>query len=736
MRQLFLAFCLFITGYATSNAQVKFNGDLEVINHKVKLPEGWEFTVGNGYDYQLDSTTVKKGKYSLTISSKPGSGAFGAISGVIPQRFEGTKLQLKVFIKTENVVGYAGAYVRIDGTSAFNNMYDQNIKGTTDWKEYTFNLPYDSNNAEQIAFGALLSGTGKMWLDDVRLYIDNKAVEQAVTVPKVVAKAKTDKVFADSSNISLVNYGPQTVKNLALLAQVWGFIKYHLPAIAKDDFNMDYELFRVMPAVLKATDTRQASDAIEQWVDKLGTPPACNNCKPKDKGQVVREPNYGDIFNSKIASASLITKLRYILNNSNIIKSYYVELGSSRNPVFKNEMNYRETAYNDVGFRLLSLFRFWNMVQYFAPYRDITDQNWNNVLHEFIPKMVAAKTDVGYVGATLALIAELNDTHANIWSSPKGISKFRGILAPPFQAKFIEGKLVVTGFYNDTLQVKNNFQVGDVISVINGVPIGQVIKSNLPYTAASNYPTQLRDMALTILRSNEPESNYQIIRDNDKLDVTQQNLSRAKINYRALDPLKAGRPGFRLINVHLGYLYPGAYHDKDLPAIKAMFDSTKALIIDMRCYPSEFMPFTFVPYVKSKTNEFVRFTFGSISTPGKFTLGDGIIGPAQGQYKGKVIVIVNEVTQSQAEYTTMALQSSANVTVIGSTTAGADGDVSYITLPGGISTMISGIGVLYPDGTPTQRKGVKIDMVVKPTIAGVKAGRDELLEKAIEIALK
>lgn len=83
----------------------------------------------------------------------------------------------------------------------------------------------------------------------------------------------------------------------------------------------------------------------------------------------------------------------------------------------------------------------------------------------------------------------------------------------------------------------------------------------------------------------------------------------------------------------------------------------------------------------------------------------------------------------------MALQSSPNVTVIGSQTAGADGNVSAIQLPGGISTMISGLGIYYPDGTETQRKGVKIDVVIKPTIKGIKTGRDELLEKAEAIIL-
>jgi Periplasmic protease len=70
-------------------------------------------------------------------------------------------------------------------------------------------------------------------------------------------------------------------------------------------------------------------------------------------------------------------------------------------------------------------------------------------------------------------------------------------------------------------------------------------------------------------------------------------------------------------------------------------------------------------------------------------------------YTGKVVVIVNSYLQSQAEYKTMAFHSAPNVTVIGSTNAGADGNISQIFLSGNIRTVISGIGVYYPNGTET-----------------------------------
>ena len=47
--------------------------------------------------------------------------------------------------------------------------------------------------------------------------------------------------------------------------------------------------------------------------------------------------------------------------------------------------------------------------------------------------------------------------------------------------------------------------------------------------------------------------------------------------------------------------------------------------------------------------------------------------------------------------------------------------------------MISSIGIYYPDGGETQRIGIVPDIEVKPTIDGIRNGKDELLEKAIEL---
>jgi C-terminal processing protease CtpA/Prc len=104
-------------------------------------------------------------------------------------------------------------------------------------------------------------------------------------------------------------------------------------------------------------------------------------------------------------------------------------------------------------------------------------------------------------------------------------------------------------------------------------------------------------------------------------------------------------------------------------------------------------------------------------------------------YGGSIVILVDESSQSQAEYTAMAFRSAPNAHVVGSTTAGADGNVSPIVLPGGLRTLISGIGVFYPDRRPTQQLGIVPDLVVRPTIAGIRQGRDEVLEAGVSRAL-
>lgn len=98
--------------------------------------------------------------------------------------------------------------------------------------------------------------------------------------------------------------------------------------------------------------------------------------------------------------------------------------------------------------------------------------------------------------------------------------------------------------------------------------------------------------------------------------------------------------------------------------------------------------------------------------------------------------MVNCSTVSRGEFLCMAFQALPNVLTVGDHTAGADGNITKVLLPGNISTAYTGLNILYPDGSATQQKGVKIDIFFKSTGAGIAACRDEELDFILEKILK
>ncbi len=102
-------------------------------------------------------------------------------------------------------------------------------------------------------------------------------------------------------------------------------------------------------------------------------------------------------------------------------------------------------------------------------------------------------------------------------------------------------------------------------------------------------------------------------------------------------------------------------------------------------------------------------------------------------YKGKrFIILCASGNGSQAETNIISWQKVLNAITIGTQTVGANGVSNTVLLPGGYAGHYSGFAVYYPDGTPNQELGVKIDVSVTPTIAGELQGKDEILESAIE----
>ena len=94
-------------------------------------------------------------------------------------------------------------------------------------------------------------------------------------------------------------------------------------------------------------------------------------------------------------------------------------------------------------------------------------------------------------------------------------------------------------------------------------------------------------------------------------------------------------------------------------------------------------------------------------------------------------MLIDERTISQAEHTALFVEAAAPVTFIGSRSSGTDGDVTSTYLPGNIRVRFTGQEVRRSDGRQLQRVGIEPDIAVAPTLLGLRAGRDEVLERAL-----
>ncbi len=174
----------------------------------------------------------------------------------------------------------------------------------------------------------------------------------------------------------------------------------------------------------------------------------------------------------------------------------------------------------------------------------------------------------------------------------------------------------------------------------------------------------------------------------------------------------------------------GILKKEDLDMMYKNLQSTRAIIFDLRNYPNQ----TIEPLsqlILPEIATYYLFTFPETDYPGKFYSRKNIIGRRNKEYyKDDVVVLVNESTQSQAETTAMMLRQHPKAKLIGSNTSGANGDVITFKIAG-LDTRFTGLGAYYPDGRETQRIGIIPDIIVKPTIQGIREGKDEVLERAL-----
>ena len=532
----------------------------------------------------------------------------------------------------------------------------------------------------------------------------------------------------------LAQHNPTKQEKLIATAKIWGFLKYYHPEVAEGKFNWDKELFRILPKVSAAKNKDELSIVFMEWIEGLGEVKPCKNCQNAENVDYFNENfDLKWLGSTQLFNSELSKKLNHIKENRHQGKKYYVSLDKDSNKaIITNEQEYSWSNWTDESLRLLVLFRYWNIVEYFFPYKYQTDTDWDIVLDNMTLKFLDSKSETDFKLALMELVASLDDSHAFIYNKKE--DRLLGCYTSPILFDFIENKAVITGFYNDSIAQLNNLEIGDVITKVDGKNIDSLFEEKQKYINGSNLSFKKHNAYYYLLTGSDEPLELEISRSGELKQISTQRYLFEQFKYKM-----PHKDVYNVMDGNIAYVNVREIKSKSIKEVEGIMNAlntTKAIIFDLR-NSSPLKNKYLLRFITSEKRAFYKATYPDLDYPGRFIWDDlEKYGSNKLEYQGKVVLLVDESVQSQGEFATMCLQVGDNVTTVGVQTSGADGNTTRFDLFGGFKTKISGVGIFYPDGTEAQRKGVKIDIEVKRTLKGIIEGKDEILEKAIEYVNK
>jgi C-terminal processing protease CtpA/Prc len=363
--------------------------------------------------------------------------------------------------------------------------------------------------------------------------------------------------------------------------------------------------------------------------------------------------------------------------------------------------------------------------KHFFPYWKDASDNPEIILKNALYKALADHSAVDLLETLRLMTAPLNDGH--IWISLQGdTSRSHSV---PILLDWVENKLVIDKIMDSALN--NKMKQGDIIRRINNVATDEYITA-FEKSISGSSQWKRRRSKIEILGGIENSTITLEIERNGQ--ISQHELSRnTSYYYEMANERPSGfiKKGIFYIDLNILSFDSIKTHLRDL-------QNAKGIICDLRGYPNG--NHKFISYLLKK-NENTKWMFiPQIIYPDYENVSYAGFGwnvqPENESIKAKVIFITDGRAISYAESYMGYIKDFKLATIIGQPTAGTNGDVNTFLLPGGYRISWTGMLVKNHDGSQHHLKGILPDVYAERTIKGVAEGRDELLEKAIELAEK
>jgi C-terminal processing protease CtpA/Prc len=369
----------------------------------------------------------------------------------------------------------------------------------------------------------------------------------------------------------------------------------------------------------------------------------------------------------------------------------------------------------------------WNVFQHFYPYFDVVETNWPQALEDALQRTLDAEDEAAYHDVLRRLLAQLHDGHAYI-----SVDRPEDVYVPEIRLSWIENSLVVLEAGG---KAAYELATGSIILKIDGQPAAQVVAEWEELSSGAT-PQWVHERALRDLLAGPQGSEV-------RLEIQANSGERKLVSLRRdteywTVPTQGPRPR-KVTELEPGVIYVDLtrVQDKDFEAALPQLQAARGIIYDLRGYPRVSVetlghlldtpvsgPQMYVPIATYPDRQHVTFDFLSWE-----------VEPAAPRFKARVAFLCDGQGLSYAETYLGIVEHYQLAELVGEPTGGTNGNRDQFRLPGGYSCSWTGMKVLKQDGSQLHGVGIQPTIYVSRTIQGLREGRDEQLERAVEVVI-
>ena len=613
---------------------------------------------------------------------------FGSLSkSISASGLEGQDFEFTARVKMLKGKGTGHLWLRVDredkSVGFFNNMAENPIS-STEWTVFSIKGKIDKD-ADKIVLGAFLQNDGSMAFDDLSL-----KVEEGGTYREVYHN-NFDLENKDQSPASLVS----GIGRGASSATAYSF------KVGEENINRYVSISS--PA---------GEDLVKEHKQLFKNYPKVGEYVERDLGRglrvVIPIALYGNKDNTfpatddTLRAKALIRQINGLPASGLTADRLYTRIGNISNT--------------------------WNVFQHFYPYFDVAKTNWDLNLREALTEAYQDKNASDFSRTLKGLTAKAKDGH--VWVSFRDPDTYM----PPVAWKWVEGQLVITSGLGNTAGVEN----GSIVTKIDGEDpqayfanvqryISAATKGFLDHRAQTESLMGEKDsrLVLTVKDLNNE------IKDMEFRRILQRQAYTAMLPKQ--DTIKDLGSGITYISISNASM-------KAIDQVLPVLQKSKAIICDLRGYPKD-------------NTALITYLMTSKDTSSRWMQIPQIIYPDQENISGyqyerwplkpgkvhldaKIYFLIDGRAISYAESYMSFIEHYKLATIIGQPTAGTNGNVNRISLPGGFTVNFTGMKVIKHDGSALHGVGILPDIYVEQTVRGIRENRDEILERAILEASK